>query len=117
MKKTNRSNYKVTKGTAYKGKSLTIQDDSLSIAQLLQKHISGANVREKEGVYVDDPDHEDVDGEKFWQMDIADQEDVRAGIRAMRARLEALEKELSEEEKERLKLAKIEKSKGVQDEA
>lgn len=98
-------NVKPSKGKKVKGKSLTIQDDSVSVAELMRKHIAGEDVQERKGVFVDDADLDDEDGEKFFQLDRTDQDYVREGIRAMSARLKALEDELQEEQKRRAETA------------
>lgn len=97
----NSKTYVPGKGTKVKGESLTIQDDTLSVAELLLKHINGAEIKGKEGQYADDPNHDDPDVQAYFQMDIAERQDVLEGIREMTKRLKNLEKEWIEEDKKR----------------
>lgn len=99
MKKRNRSNYKPGKGTVIKGKSMTIQDDAVSIATLLKRHLAGESLTQRAGVFVPDADEDDIDGMEFARMDLTEREDVLAGIRAMTQRLKAMEKEMAEAKK------------------
>lgn len=96
-----RNNYKPDPGKTVKGKSMTIEGDATSIKTILQRYAMGQPLQGQEGVYIDDPDHEDVDGQQFAKMDIADQQDILTGIRAMRDRLKAMELEYDEEIKRR----------------
>lgn len=108
MKKINRSNYRPGKGSKTKGKSLTLQNEALTVAELFQKHLTGKDVQEREGVFLPDAGHDDEDGEKFFKADLADREEVREGIKAMQKRLKALEKEFSDEMEKRAKLSQKE---------
>lgn len=97
----NRRNYKPGKGTVIPGESMTRQNDTLSVADLLRKHISGSQVNEKPGIFIDDADHDDLDGEKFHQSDLAEKEDIRTGIRLMSERLKQEEQEYAKRQKDR----------------
>lgn len=101
MKKVNRSTYKPAKPRKIKGLSQTVPNEALSIAQLLARHLSGEPLSGKRGVFIDEPHLEDVDGEKFRQLDLAEKEDILEGIRAMTARMKALEKEFQDQQREK----------------
>lgn len=106
----NHRNYKTGTGTRIKGKSETIQDDTLSVADLLMKHINGGELRAKPGVYIDDADLDDEDGQAFHQMDLADKEMVINRMRDTKKRIAAQE-QLWEEEKARKQAENEEKAK------
>lgn len=95
------SNVKPTKGKKVSGKSLTLQNDTLTIAELLRKHIQGEDTKEKNGVFIEDADHDDEDGEKHFMADPFDRQMVVEGIKAMSERLKALEQEYRKAEEDR----------------
>lgn len=99
-------NYKSGKGYKVKGKSMTVQNESITIAELLRKHLHGQPIEERSGQYVDDADEDDLDLQSFNRMDLAEKEDVIAGIRAMKERLKNLELEYKEELKIRAEALK-----------
>jgi len=58
--------------------SQTIQDDSIAIRDLLIKHANGIMPAvQLQGQFGDDPDHEDIDYEKFMKKDFTEKEEVK----------------------------------------
>lgn len=54
------------------GKTMTIQDDSFSIIEIINRHAQGLPVHRLEGVYLDEQTHDDLDLEEFDRMDFND---------------------------------------------
>lgn len=104
--KRTRNTYTADAGRITKDKSLTVQNEVPSIAQLLARHMQGETLKGRNGLFVDDADEEDVDAEKFRNLDLTEQEDVLAGMRAMTARLKALEREYEAEQKAKAEASK-----------
>lgn len=102
-KKRTRTTYEPGKGTKIKGQSMAVQNDCLSVADMLRKHIAGEKIPGKDGVYVEDANHEDPDAEKHFMSDPFDREMVVEGIKAMTERLRRMEKDLEKSRKETLK--------------
>lgn len=76
-----------------KGKSETIQDDSITIQTLLERYTLGMPLQTGTGVYLDDDDEDGIDLEEFNRMDITDRHEIaqETGHRGREAR-ETIEK-------------------------
>lgn len=88
-----RGNYVPFRGTTVLGKSMTIQNESQSVADMLRRLAQGQELRSRPGQYVEDADEDDVDVQEYSQMDLAEREHLINNMRQTRATLEALEKE------------------------
>ncbi|AXH73642.1 MAG: hypothetical protein [Microviridae sp.] len=98
-----RANYLPWKGKKVIGKSMTVQGDATSISQMLMRYAQGQPITGRPGVYVEDADLDDVDGQSFQNLDLTEKEDILEGMRAMSQRLKSLELEYTEALKERQK--------------
>lgn len=58
------------------GKSLTVPDDTYTVAELLERHARGLPLAGRPGAYVDDSDIEDDDLEKFGRLDVTDRFEI-----------------------------------------
>lgn len=93
----NRSNYVPDKGRKYTEKSITIQNDQVSLGKLLANHAHGMAMIGRTGVFTDTNDHDEPDAQQFRNLDPVDREYVLDGIKEMTQRLRALEAEMRAE--------------------
>jgi len=81
-------NYKRTTG-----KTVTIQGETLSVKQMLQKHSQGIMIGSaRTGIYDEDPQHDHPDFSKINGMDLVEQEQIQADL---------LEQEVSKKRRKR----------------
>jgi hypothetical protein len=99
-KKINRTNYLPSKGQRMDGVSKTIQDDAISVADLLRQHINGIPSSKRHGTYIEDADHDDIDGEKFFQSDLYEKDELLEDIRNAKTELKLIEQNLKKAQKE-----------------
>lgn len=110
-------------GETFTGKSLTIQDDSMSIQELLERHQRGQELARKNGTFLDEDEDEenaldDIDLEKFDRQDHGekfrinrDQEQkVREAKKRIQERKDKAEKETREKAEKEAEKAAISKS-------
>jgi len=110
-KKVTQGNYIESKGKKVKGQSMTLQNETQSIAQILARHIQGEPIKGKEVTNIEDMGHDDVDLEGFQRLDLTEKEDIIAGMRAMTLRIRKMEEEYLEAKK----VADIARKKDVED--
>ena len=94
-------NHKEQKREEPKGKSLTVQGEGISVAEMLRRLASGMPLTGGRGEWQDeDMDINDLDLQGFMAMDIVDQEMVLEGMKETRALYERMVREKGEESPE-----------------
>lgn len=84
------------------GKSLTVQDDTMSIKDILDRYTRGIEPPVRAGEFLDNDDHDDIDLEKLGRADVTEKfsihkEQVEKVIEAKKRVKQAREKREKEE--------------------
>jgi len=97
------------------GVSLTVPDETLSIKQIVDKHVRGQEIADQlmrqplydSGIYGDDrdSDFDSEDLEKVVQMDLAEKDELKASNKQKIADMQAKQKLFLEEKKKKQKAA------------
>ena len=104
----NRWNYKPDPGATITGKTMTLQNESLSVAEMLNQLITNQTIQENEGVWgEEEPDIDDPDLQEIARVDLAERDEIVQELKHKIANLEMewkLEAELKKQETEAKKV-------------
>lgn len=89
----NNYNYTEEKGEVNTEPSMTVQEDSFSIQQLMERHLAGMPLEGKQIMDFESQDEDDLDLEQFNRMDLTEKDEI---IREMQEKITAKEEQLEE---------------------
>lgn len=96
------------------GKSMAVPDDSYTIKEILERHANGMiPAIGKDGMYDEDPDHDDIDLGELNRSDLAEKHEILEQTRSTHFKISEAKKKADEKDamaKEAAKKAAIEKA-------